>query len=816
MVVQGKSPNSLLQGQHFTHSGALVPLRSYAQDEVKHLQERRAYVADDSQRLSKEVEKPFFGGLSGLFSPKVRQIAMKKKEPERSSHINQDLISYYKGQSKDMPDVDLATRIEVFKQVIFDFHHTEISYDDLQWFFSCLETEIWELDASTIQDLFFLLFKNPPLLVLASSESTKISSRSSGENDLKLLYEFFKTTEAIQSTTQVKRAGQAYLRTLILFAAFADEMSAEEFDQRLGKVFYEEFKAIQNDDKPAGQDVLIKLYALSEHLSKKEKADLTARLIGLEDYFVSFSELYNTVLSELITEIDLSVILTEFAEQTRAGKSSDAIYVLNYIHNHDTELSHETLVYVLKNLVKYLGHESGRVRRKCEGYLLFYFEKFGAKNKALILKEVALMRQQEKGALILSETKALYDKFLDQMSDEELKDIGLAELMRHQEDADKVREVFDFFKHVLDHIQEPEAFYQNIKDILRLTIDDHDLDLIYQNYLWEKFAAFFQVSFLEEAGIFYKDNQEQCGIVFAEAYFLYQRIKNTGYLESHYDKILKTAHLPEPTAERLFLAFLWGVVSHGPQEDVENFLFTTTFDVFSKEYNQGYEYYKFGYYEDLKLPFSSFIQQHSSHQAAAKYVLELYERHPEDEDVLEKLAWLACLHHVDKSDVLDQAKEIFSQHQINHPESPWGHVVMAYLNHYGRGGVSENQKRAYQFVQKTLERDPENPIALFILGRMYSDYRYGEKDDKRACEYYEKAIKFGNYPAALNNLGLKYKFGEGVKQNVEKAAQLFLQAIELYPYYESPFRNLIGNRFPSFYHGRARQIREKWCLRQKE
>ena len=70
-----------------------------------------------------------------------------------------------------------------------------------------------------------------------------------------------------------------------------------------------------------------------------------------------------------------------------------------------------------------------------------------------------------------------------------------------------------------------------------------------------------------------------------------------------------------------------------------------------------------------------------------------------------------------------------------------------------------------------------------MLGSLYDDH---PEDADLAIYAYKAGLEHAPSPQAQNNLGLLYL----QKNMVDKAAEAFKQAIQLYPDYESPYHNL--------------------------
>ena len=69
---------------------------------------------------------------------------------------------------------------------------------------------------------------------------------------------------------------------------------------------------------------------------------------------------------------------------------------------------------------------------------------------------------------------------------------------------------------------------------------------------------------------------------------------------------------------------------------------------------------------------------------------------------------------------------------------------------------------------KNLEDNPNNPISMNCIGKMYQDGKYVQINADKAIHYYEVAAN-QNYAASQCNLGIIYYYGEIVKSDINKA-----------------------------------------------
>lgn len=91
-------------------------------------------------------------------------------------------------------------------------------------------------------------------------------------------------------------------------------------------------------------------------------------------------------------------------------------------------------------------------------------------------------------------------------------------------------------------------------------------------------------------------------------------------------------------------------------------------------------------------------------------------------------------------------------------------------------GVKTDYKLAFEYFTKS-EKMNGNKWAMYMLGRMYRNGYYVEKDDKKAVEWFQKAADQMEYNA-IGSLGIMYEEGRGVPRDYKKAAQLYTKALE--------------------------------------
>lgn len=90
-------------------------------------------------------------------------------------------------------------------------------------------------------------------------------------------------------------------------------------------------------------------------------------------------------------------------------------------------------------------------------------------------------------------------------------------------------------------------------------------------------------------------------------------------------------------------------------------------------------------------------------------------------------------------------------------------------------GVEKNQKKAFEYAQKSADKN--NPSGLNLLGVMY---QYGdgiEKDVLQALMYYKQAANLGN-TKSMKNLSIAYATGDIIKKDYNEAEKWLLKAYE--------------------------------------
>ena len=219
-------------------------------------------------------------------------------------------------------------------------------------------------------------------------------------------------------------------------------------------------------------------------------------------------------------------------------------------------------------------------------------------------------------------------------------------------------------------------------------------------------------------------------------------------------------------------------------------------------YNRGLLYEKLGDLEKACDDFKQVVSREPTFHAARHNLGVLYIKQQQWED----------------------AERVFEEILEVEPREPDAHYHLAeiYLNRYS------DVNRAIDCLQYAIERDLEHLDARFELGLLYAKHRYTRpefrqqaidqfielikrndelqtfesldqvffvlgslyddhpEDADLAIYAYKAGLEHAPSPQAQNNLGLLYL----QKNMVDKAAEVFKQAIQLYPDYESPYHNL--------------------------
>ena len=95
-------------------------------------------------------------------------------------------------------------------------------------------------------------------------------------------------------------------------------------------------------------------------------------------------------------------------------------------------------------------------------------------------------------------------------------------------------------------------------------------------------------------------------------------------------------------------------------------------------------------------------------------------------------------------------------------------------------GVDASRDMARQWYEKALAAAPEDEVILCNYGLFLLD-DYSEESDAKAFKLLEKGAKTGE-SMCINNLGLCYMNGRGVKQDQKKGYQLYKKAAKMHNY----------------------------------
>lgn len=120
----------------------------------------------------------------------------------------------------------------------------------------------------------------------------------------------------------------------------------------------------------------------------------------------------------------------------------------------------------------------------------------------------------------------------------------------------------------------------------------------------------------------------------------------------------------------------------------------------------------------------------------------------------------------------------FSHSLINlaNKDNSYANYHLAVMEYRGEFAGTPRYDKAFEYFQKAANFN--HPTAYWMLGNMIIKEKLGtpkEKDYKLAISYFQKAQSFGSI-AAINSLGLCYKFGWGVEKNIDTAIKLFEEA----------------------------------------
>ena len=123
-------------------------------------------------------------------------------------------------------------------------------------------------------------------------------------------------------------------------------------------------------------------------------------------------------------------------------------------------------------------------------------------------------------------------------------------------------------------------------------------------------------------------------------------------------------------------------------------------------------------------------------------------------------------------DLYDSQKSIPALKMAASMESPYAINELGYYYATGEGGMSKNIEKAEELYQKAADMGLMK--AWYNLGCLWFERKWYEK----AANAFEKAAK-DNIPEALFNLAICYQYGLGVTKNIDKAADLYVEASEL-------------------------------------
>ncbi len=121
-----------------------------------------------------------------------------------------------------------------------------------------------------------------------------------------------------------------------------------------------------------------------------------------------------------------------------------------------------------------------------------------------------------------------------------------------------------------------------------------------------------------------------------------------------------------------------------------------------------------------------------------------------------------------------------------HEGNPMQQCFLSSMYRTGDGGVQKDEHLAKEWFDKALPTlnalaEQGNTEAASWLYHIYSDGKHVPKNDELALTWLKIAAT-GNDAETKYQLGLRYEKGDGVPQNLEKAANLFEDASELFHY----------------------------------
>lgn len=144
---------------------------------------------------------------------------------------------------------------------------------------------------------------------------------------------------------------------------------------------------------------------------------------------------------------------------------------------------------------------------------------------------------------------------------------------------------------------------------------------------------------------------------------------------------------------------------------------------------------------------------------------------------------------ITKDNVFEIAEEIFLTDNKMHPQltevlktlEQIGTVTAkAYLATFSTQyniGEKISGKTFFELTQKFHQKNPNNALILNNLAYCYEHGMGVKQDFQKAVELYEKAVKLGD-SSAMYNLAYCYENGTGVEKNLQKAVELYFRAYE--------------------------------------
>jgi len=100
------------------------------------------------------------------------------------------------------------------------------------------------------------------------------------------------------------------------------------------------------------------------------------------------------------------------------------------------------------------------------------------------------------------------------------------------------------------------------------------------------------------------------------------------------------------------------------------------------------------------------------------------------------------------------------------------HLGMMYI---GGWGLEKNTNLGFKLVEDAAYLDHADAVSQ--MGTIFWSGLNGTRDEKRACDWWEKAAKVG-HATGLEKAGVCYMLGKGREKNIVKAYQLLTQAAD--------------------------------------